>query len=36
MLWYWDAVLDDHASVRLDPAIARRAEMFIRRDAVKR
>ncbi|AJK69929.1 alpha/beta-hydrolase family protein [Corynebacterium marinum] len=36
MLWYWDAVLGDHASVRLDRALARRAEMFIRRDAVKR
>ncbi|QGU05745.1 alpha/beta-hydrolase family protein [Corynebacterium comes] len=36
MLWYWDAVLGEHATLRLDRRIARRAEVFIRRDAVKR
>lgn len=36
MLWYWDAVLGRHATVRLDRGMARRAEAFIRREAVRR
>ncbi|MDO5511286.1 alpha/beta-hydrolase family protein [Corynebacterium sp.] len=36
MLWYWDAVLGEHASVRMDHALERRASAFIRRDAIRR
>ena len=36
MLWYWDAVLGDHAAVRLDRALAVRAAAFIRANAIRR
>ncbi|HKM25274.1 MAG TPA: alpha/beta-hydrolase family protein, partial [Corynebacterium sp.] len=36
MLWYWDAVLGDHATVRLTRPLARRMAAFIRADSVRR
>jgi len=36
MLWYWDAVLGDHAAVRMTDEIASRAREFIVTDSVRR
>ena len=36
MLWYWDAVLGDHATVRLTRPLALRMAAFIRTDAIRR
>lgn len=36
MLWYWDAVLGEHAAVRMNHDLERRATAFIRDDAIKR
>ena len=36
MLWYWDAVLGDHATVRMTDEIASRAREFIVADSIRR